>query len=181
LPNVYLIGYRGTGFKDKRYAGEAALIRAGHVGISFEGKESMILGFHPTQAASEEIGDDEAVIEWLKEHHSLDGTLQEDTSLFVRAYELAQQGARTTVWQMTIPLSEEDFERIRAQALAWYEEQKIFAYAFPPDDEPPLDTQDNCATFPRKLGLPLPEATGKLLDYIPAIEAVGEKWKARKD
>jgi hypothetical protein len=181
LPNVYIIGFRGTGFKDKRYLDEEALIRAGHVGISFEGIENLILGFHPTQKASHAIGDDEAVIEWLKEHHSLEGALQEDTALFERADELAEQGARTVVWQMSISLSEEDFEHVYTQALKWYQEQKIFLYAFPPDDEPPLESQDNCATFPRKLGLPLPEPTGRLLDYIPAIEKVGQKWQLRKD
>jgi len=177
LPNVYIIGFRGTGFRDKRYFGEEALIRAGHVGISFEGNKDRILGFHPTQDAIAVIGDDEAVIERLKGHHSVDGALQDDTMIFQRAFELAEFGARTEVWQMAIASSNEEFERIRIQALEWYQEQKIFSYAFPPDDKPPIESQDNCATFLRKLGLPLPEPTGKLLDFIPAIKADGHEWQ----
>jgi hypothetical protein len=39
------------------------------------------------------------------------------------------------------------------------------------------EDRDNCATFPRKLGLPLPETTGQLRWYIAQLENTGEKWQ----
>ena len=45
MKKIYLIGFRGTGFRDAKFSGEPALIRAGHVAIAFEGFEDRILGF----------------------------------------------------------------------------------------------------------------------------------------
>lgn len=176
MKKIYLIGFRGTGFRDARFNQEPALIRAGHVGFAFEGEPKRILGFHPTEEASQAVGDDTAVIEWLKEHNTLPGTLQDDTAIFNRAHQLAEQGARTQVWQMTIQLEDRVFERIRQQALQWYNDGTTFSYAFPRQgDDTPTD-RDNCATFPRRLGLPLPEPSGQLIKYISALESVDEHW-----
>ncbi|WP_156443637.1 hypothetical protein [Burkholderia sp. MSMB1835] len=35
----------------------------------------------------------------------------------------------------------------------------------------------NCATFPGRLGIPIPETTGKLQYYMPELEKVGTPWK----
>ena len=73
---VYLLGFRGVGFKVKD---EFALIRAGHVGWQLEG-DDRIFGFHPTPTAIEAAGGEEAAIRILKdEHDTLDGTVQIDT------------------------------------------------------------------------------------------------------
>ena len=97
MKKIYLIGFRGTGFRDAKFSREPALIRAGHVAIAFEGDENRILGFHPTWEAIEAVGGEEAAIAWLKAKKTLEGTLQEDYSIFARALELAEQDARTTV------------------------------------------------------------------------------------
>ena len=73
MKNIYLIGFRGTSFQDPQYTQEPTLIRAGHVGIAFEDDLDLILGFHPTVEAIENIGGDEAAIEWLKENEPLEG------------------------------------------------------------------------------------------------------------
>jgi hypothetical protein len=177
MKKVYLIGFRGTGFRDAKFRGEPALIRAGHVGIAFEGAEDRILGFHPTPEAVAAVGGDEAAIDWLKARKTLDGALQEDYSIFVRAAELVQRGARTTVWQLIVEVPDEDFERIRQQAIAWYNERKVFAYAFPPEE--PMPDRDNCATFPRRLGLPLLDPIGQIKDYVRVLEQQGERWKPK--
>lgn len=177
MKKIYFVGFRGTGFQDKEYRGEPALIRAGHVGIIFENEPSMILGFHPTAEAIAEIGSEDDAIEWLKENEPLEGSLQEDYEIFYRAFELQRQGARTEIWQITIEVSEEDFARIHAQALEWYTKEEKFTYAFPPIGKPPLPERDNCATFPRRLGLPLPEPTGQLTRYIEALKNIGTQWK----
>jgi len=177
MKNVYLIGFRGTGFRDKKYAQEPALIRAGHVGLVFEGSEALVIGFHPTEEAVNAVGGEDAAIEWLKAKQTLDGTLQEDTGIFLRAVELAQLDARTAVWQLAIEVPDEDFERIRQQTIEWYTAKKVFAYAFPPDE--PMPDRDNCATFPRRLGLPQLDPIGQIKDYVRILEEEGELWKPK--
>jgi hypothetical protein len=158
MRKIYLIGFRGTGFRAKQFSHEPALIRAGHVGFFFEGFEETIWGFHPAPEAIDAVGDEDAAIDWLKAKQTLDGILQEDYSIFVRAVELAQKGAHTTVWQYVVEVSDDKFERIRQQALTRYNEKKVFTYAFPSDE--PVPDRDNCATFPRRLELPLLDPVG---------------------
>lgn len=177
MKKVYLIAFRGTGFRDPAFKHEPALIRAGHVGFAFEGDEDDIFGFHPTSLAVEEIGGEEAAIEWLKTGKSLQGALQKDNSIFIRANELVQLGARTQVWCMTVEVSDEEFMRIQKQSVEWYNEGKIFPYAFPTDKLDPQ--QDNCATFPRKLGLPILDSVGQIRDYVRILEQEGHIWQPK--
>ena len=179
MKNVYLVGFRGTGFRNEKHKDEPLLIRAGHVGFYFEDDPNLIFGFHPTEQAVSAIGNDREVINWLKNHRMLEGTLHDDTAIFRRAYELAQSGAPTDVWQIAIPVQNNDFNRIREQAEQWYNDGKVFMYSFPPAE--PKTDRDNCATFPRRLGLPLPETTGNLREYIPAIQINGERWAPKGD
>ncbi len=134
-----------------------------------------ILGFHPTPEAIVDVGGDEAAIAWLKARNTLDGTLQVDTSVFVRAAELALAGARTSVYQLVVQVSDKEFERIHRQAIQWYNEKRVFAYAFPPDE--PMPDRDNCATFPRRLGLPVLDPVGQIKDYVRELQSQGEPWK----
>ncbi|MEO8396504.1 MAG: hypothetical protein ABI700_26155 [Chloroflexota bacterium] len=177
MKKVYLIGFRGTGFQNSAYANEPVLIRSGHVGFSFEGIRENILGFHPAQDVIDSAGGDEIVIEKLKNGENFDGILQADRAIFTRAAELVKHGLRTTVWQIAIELSDEDFERVQRQTLQWYTEKKRFTYAFPARTGIPSGEQDNCATFPRRLGLTLPESSGQLVKFIAALENAGERWK----
>lgn len=179
MKNVYLVGFRGAGFRNKQYQNEPLLIRAGHVGFYFEDEPERIFGFHPTVEAVNSIGDDAEVIEWLKHHRVLEGTIHDDTLIFHYADELARSDAPTSVWQMAIPLETERYEYIRTQTEQWYNDQKVFLYSFPPAE--PKTDRDNCATFPRRLGLPLPESTGNLREYIPALQATGEPWSSKGD
>jgi hypothetical protein len=175
MKKIYLIGFRGTGFQDRRYVQEAALIRAGHVGFAFEGDETQIFGFHPTPEAIETVGSDEAAIEWLKAKKPLDGRLQNDYEVFARAAQLALQGARTQVFQLAIEVSDEEFERIHERAKEWYNQARVFQYAFP--SEPLAQDRGNCATFPRRLGLPLLDPIGQIKDYVRVLEQRGEMWR----
>ena len=177
MKTIYLIGFRGTSFQVPEYKAEPALIRAGHVGFAFEDEPDFIFGFHPTPDAIDLVGGEDAAIEWLKENEPLDGALQADHDLFARAYELHRQGARTEVWQLAMDVADADYERIRAQALQWYTEKTVFTYAFPERGQPPLPDRDNCATFPRRLALPLPEPTGQLARYMLILETEGTRWK----
>ena len=179
VKSIDLIGFIGVGIRDKQYQAEPGLIKVGHVGICFE-NEDRILGFHPTPEAIDAIGGAREAMNWLrnrKDGNRLDGSLQDDTAIFERAYQLSLQGARCTVWQQTISVDEDTFKSIRTQANQWYEEQTLFPYAFPLSID---DIEwDNCATFPRRLGLTLPETTGQLQRYIPQLQANGKAWRPK--
>jgi hypothetical protein len=176
VKSILLIGFRGTGFHDSRYRNEPALIQAGHVGIVFEDHPKDIYGFHPTQLAIEQIGGEDIALEWLKENEPLEGALQLDTWIFIRAFQLSIAGARTKVWKWTIYVSDEEYNHIQKQVFHWYTQETVFIYAFPPRDQEPHPDRDNCATFPRRLGLPLPEVSGQITKYILALESIGEEW-----
>lgn len=180
MKHVYIIGFVGTGIRDARYRDEHGLIQLGHVGLTFEGEPDIILGFHPTPEAIKAIGGQEAALMWLrnrKDGNRLEGCLQNDVAIFERAYDISQTNPQTTVWQMVQELDDEIFVQCQAQAFTWYNEKRIFPYALPlPSRE---IAWDNCATFPRHLGLELPETSGQLQRYIPILEANGTLWKPR--
>jgi hypothetical protein len=86
---------------------------------------------------------------------------------------------RTQVWQLAITASDEEFQRILALTLLWYTEQRLFPYAFP--SEPRSPDRDNCATFPRRLGLTPPELTGQLVNDVPLLAEGGQRWQPQED
>lgn len=178
MKKVYLVGFRGVGFKNRAFEDEDALIWAGHVGFCFEDEEYLIYGFHPTPEASEQIGDSKAVVAWLKRHNPIAGRLFDDTPIFLRAYELSLLGVDTTVWELVVELEDHEFEAIRALTKEWYNNHTEFLYAFPSlDNDDEESITDNCATFPRRVGIPIPEETGNLRDYIPLLQENGKRWR----
>lgn len=180
MKRVYFIGFLGTGIRDVRYQKEHGLIQLGHVGLAFEGEPALMLGFHPTPEAIEAIGGQEAALKWLrnrKDGNRLDGCLHNDVAIFACAYEISQSNPRISVWELAQEVDEEAFEKLRKQAFEWYNKKRIFPYALP---LPSREIEwDNCATFPRRLGLDLPETSGQLLRYIPILQAGGRLWKPR--
>jgi hypothetical protein len=180
MKKVYVIGFLGLGIRDPRYQTEPGLIKVGHVGIAFEGHEEQILGFHPSPEAIEAVGGPDKALAWLRNRKAgnrLDGCLQDDTRIFERAYQLSQDNSQCMVWQTAVEFDEARFERLREQAQQWYNAKTIFPYAFP------LATRevawDNCATFPRHLGISLPESSGQLQKYIPTLQDGGMRWKPK--
>jgi len=179
VKQIYLIGFRGTGLRLGQFKNEPLLIRVGHVGFYFEGDENRVFGFHPTVEAAQAIGDESAIIDWLKKLNPIPGTIHDDTDLFRRADELTEMGARTQVWEMPIEVTDDDFERKRDLTLLWYTQQKVFLYSFPSEEL--IADRDNCATFPRRLGLRLPEETGQLIAYVPKLAQHGTRWRPKED
>lgn len=178
MKQIYFIGFLGTGIRNVRYQNEHGLIRLGHVGIAFEDAPSFIFGFHPTSEAIEAIGGQEAALNWLRNRKAgnrLDGCLQNDSMIFERAYEISQIDPVTTVWEKAYSIEHEVFEYVQKQTMQWYNEKRIFPYALP---LPSREIEwDNCATFPRRLGLVLPETSGQLQLYIAALQLDGRLWK----
>jgi hypothetical protein len=179
MKRIHLLAFRGTGFSNPQYRSEPALVRAGHVGIRFE-DDNVIYGFHPTAEAAINAGGENAIIELLKEHVHQPGSLQIDTLVFVRAVELARQGAPTEVYSLEYEFTDEEFERIFATVNELHETQKEFWYNFP-DDEGEFNVGEyNCATFPEVFGLRLPIRTGYIRDYVLAMKDLGASlWQAK--
>jgi hypothetical protein len=176
MKTIYLIGFRGAGIRPQ-YQDEDGLILLGHVGIAFEGKLKQILGFHPTKEALAAFDSPQAALRWLRERKTLDGCLQDDTEIFKRASILARDNPHLTVWQYPVQLDDEKFETVKKQTFAWYNEGKVFPYGLPAQKQ----SWDNCATFPRQLGLALPEATGNLYLYIGILKKEGSVWQEEEE
>jgi hypothetical protein len=175
---IYLIGFRGVGFKDPAYQSESPLIQAGHVGWYFA-EESVIYGFHPTSETVADYGGMTALLKALKRHEIVAATVQDDSAIFERANELAKQGGTTNVWEQRIKIAQAEVNRMRELTQSWLSNQTVFRYTFP-FNIMAHDQIDNCATFPRWLGLPLPHYNGQLIDYIPKLASYGQLWSPKK-
>jgi hypothetical protein len=176
MKQIYLIGFRGVGIRPQ-YQNENGLILLGHVGFAFEDNRKQILGFHPTPQAIQAFETPQDALQWLRDRKTLDGCLQDDTAIFQRAYVLSKNNAHITVWQHSIEIENDDYSQIQSRALKWYNEGKIFPYGLPATNQ----TWDNCATFPRHLGLPLPETTGNLYLYIRILSKIGVPWQMEEE
>ena len=166
---IEIYGFRGAGTTAEEFIEIEALIYAGHVGISFD-RGKTIYGFtpHAPDLSSAEI------IETLKRKKSFPGQVLDDTAIFHRAQDLAEQGYRTQVYVQSIPVPNTDFNRIRKQVLGEVGGSPLVGkrYAFPG----PKGCY-NCATWPASHGIPIPEPTGQLRDYIPRLMELGRPWK----
>lgn len=182
MPIIQLVAFRGTGGvinRNSPYFGqEPGLVRAGHVGLKsiLADDPEAIIGFSPTPDATNALGGEQDLLDKLvKEHDAQPGCLQDDTAVFERAYELIDETrGRTTVWMLDVEISDDALREIRS----WYTEQYTAKYNLP-EKEPPefQEGQYNCATFPAKLNVPIPAATGKLQQYIKyMIEKGAVEW-----
>ena len=172
---VEIIGFRG----DATLTEEAQLIQLGHVGVSTNGGEA-IYGFHPSQAAVNELGDE--TLPFLKAGGAMRGQVYDDTGIFSQASKLASQGARTTVYRMPVSVSAEQYSQIEGSISAQVKNPSLTQGWYTLSNKVngeyvPMPPQcNNCATWPRTLGLPLPENTRFLHRYIPILEKLGTIW-----
>lgn len=172
MPQVTLIVFRGTGF-GPLHSHLPALIQAGHAAVYLE-TDLVIYGYHPTPSACAPFRDDNAILEWLKEHLPMDGSVYNDRPTFDLAFELAQQGEQTTVWILGIDVDDATLEHVRTTLLQWYNEGEIGIYGFPRVDDFP---SENCITFLRRLNIDLPDQTGSVRRLIEQmIERGAQRW-----
>ncbi|MCI0712583.1 MAG: hypothetical protein L0154_20675 [Chloroflexi bacterium] len=181
---VKIVAFRGTGFRNSEYKSEPGLVRSGHVGIIFEEDVHTIYGFHPTSQAEEDAGGIEELITLLKSHYRQPGTVQVDSGIFLRAYELAEQGKldrQTEVLALTYELPDDLYRSAREKILTWHKSQTQFWYNFPKrygDFDP---GEFNCAVFPKQTGIPIPLDDGNVKKYISAMREQGAtKWDPTK-
>ncbi len=137
---------------------EECLLYTGHVGISF-GSKTPIYGFNPS------TGDKPGweVISGLKEKLSTEklypGVITDDSSVFKSA---KRKGLNYKVLEYQFPESE--YEKIYKKFLK--EKTKTnFTYSFPDKGG-----DCNCATWPKKIGIPIPIDKGNMKVYIGSFD-----------
>jgi filamentous hemagglutinin len=181
---VTIIAFRGVGYRRSEHKKEPALIQVGHVGIMFEDDLETIYGFHPTQETVDAVGGLDELINLLKKRERQPGTVQDDTLVFIRAYELAQKGElgrRTQVYQITYDLDDEAYDTARAEVLDLYQTQGKIWYNFPKTDGRFDEDECNCALFPSLVGIPIPSANGMVSEYIQEMRSKGATlWQPPK-
>ena len=182
LSEVRIVGFQGV--RAARYATalhphESGLIKAGHIGISLDGGQT-IYGFHPTpEAIAAFASPDDAFIYLRDGKNELPGGVYDDTAVFARAAELARQGVPTDVWQLSIPVSAAEFARIAdelQQTVAKGSALGIMYRLSLRRGAPMPEGSDNCATWPRNLGLPLLHVTGQIRRCLEVLKDKGVPW-----
>ena len=177
-PTISLFGVRGGGRTPDADGVLHPYQYTGHVGYSFDGGKT-IWGFGPA------TGDASAaeVFANLKSSGSYPGIITDDQEAFglISGDPLPARGgggAPQTVYEWKIPVTQDQFDSIVGahEELVARGPMDNIRYQWPPKSgEWPADTY-NCATFPGRLGIPIPETTGKLQSYMPELEKLGTPW-----
>lgn len=175
MKTVFVFAFRGTGrSKTSPFASEPPLIKLGHVGFALEENPNVIWGFRPTDEAASHFSDDSALINHLSEGKSLPGTLYNDYAIFARAAQLQKEGAQTEVRRLGLPMSDEDFDRLVKTLETITITGQHFNYALPSDDR----QSDNCATFPKRIGVPLWNTKGIIREFMDdMIRLDADRWR----
>lgn len=138
-------------------SGEECLLYTGHVGISFEA-DSPIYGFNPDTGTEQSW----QVIENLKRRAAggkpYPGVVTDDTSVFSTA-----KARGLTVLKLELIYPESRYQEIKSR----FDSEKgksEYHYSFPN-----RGGDCNCATWPARLGVFVPEASGVMKAYIEAM------------
>lgn len=182
MPKIQIIAFRGTGgFYNPKYQSLPGLLKAGHVGFKFE-DDPIIYGFHPSSKAEEQAGGEDKLLEALLSHEPQEGVLQDDTAIFVQAYQKHQTGERTKVWVLEQSVSDDEYQKIKQETMQWYNSGKVFMYNLPQRDGTFNENEYNCAVFPKLLNITIPLDNGKVYEYIEKmIELGASEWQPTQD
>ncbi len=167
MATIWLLGFQGAGKSGYlRYIDSAPLLVAGHVGISWDAGRS-IYGFtpHAPGLTSRQI------LEALRAGGSFDGIVADDHAVFALAAREAAAGyLRSPVYAAPQTVTDARLRAIEAAVRAGRAASPVrdLRYRWPQSGDRP---GHNCATWPGTLGLALPEPSGLLARYIPALVA----------
>nr|WP_297350314.1 PAAR domain-containing protein [uncultured Caldimonas sp.] len=173
---ISLYGFRGAG-SVADLAGRNAphpYVVTGHVGYSFNGGKT-IYGFGPNVPKNMSSYD---AVQSLRNKVTYPGKITDDTALFKAVSArpaIGRDGKPQVVVEQKIPVSKAEFGRIKAEhdAIGVNRPMDDVRYGFPDEGACTF----NCATFPSKLGIPIPETSGNLRNYIPQLEKNGNVWQ----
>jgi hypothetical protein len=152
------------------------------VGISVDGGKT-IIGFTPDRPADMDMAE---FMRSLFAHDAFPGIVGDDTRVFERARQKAKSGWNTepiSVVELVDKPAKIDVARQVAKMSGMKPGEHGLGYSFPkptPTDGEhfaPSNGYDaacvrNCATFPEKVGVAIPEPSGNLGSYMPELE----KW-----
>lgn len=167
MATIWLLGFQGAKRSAfARYVAGAPLLLTGHVGLSWDDGRT-IYGFTPH---TPELTPRQ-VVEALRAGGSFDGVVADDRAIFALAAREAAAGyLRSPVYIAPQAVDDERLRAIEATVLADRAASPLPArrYSWPRPGEP---ARFNCATWPGTLGLALPEPSGLLSRFIPALAA----------
>ena len=173
MAELWLLGFRGaTRASYHAFAAADPLLYTGHVGLSFD-RGATIYGFSAYAPGEPPRG----VIARLKRGETYPGTVRDDRAVFERAAVAADRGLLASpVYLWVQALNAATLAGIRARF-----EDKPIGSALPEKRYGWLAGRAgvyNCATWPRSLGVVLPEESGQLADFIAALRLVsgGQRW-----
>lgn len=127
------------------------------------------LGFTPV---TPDIMSNSDVIAALKKHVSFPGQVLDDTAIFHLAQDHGMQ-----VYKQSISVSASEFSEIQSRVINDINNSPMFdkTYSFP---EPPYNCAPyNCATWPSTNGIPIPESSGVMTDYMKILAEIGTPWR----
>lgn len=173
VPELWLLGFRGaTRASYRAFAEGDPLLHTGHVGLSLD-RGATIYGFSPLVPGAPP----REVIDRLKRGETFPGVVRDDRTVFERAVVAAERGllgSPVYLWARELDASamEGIGERLVAELLGQAAAEKRYGWLVA------REGVYNCATWPRSLGVTLPEETGQLADYIDALRRVagGRQW-----
>jgi len=157
------------------------LLKYGHVGVSLDGGKT-IWGFTPDRESRPDMSDEEFVA-LISSNVPVPGLVKDDTEIF----RLAEKYMHEFGWNTDVITSVQVVDSEQKAALRDQVERMSGNggkgegdghgknYQFP-YDQPRQGSNyagsecRNCATFMEFLGLPIPESTGILAEYIPALK-----------
>jgi len=159
------------------------LLWAGHVGVSLDGGKT-VYGLTPSAPKTMTVDD---VVAALKRHEAFPGHVADDTSAFDGARRMVDEHGWDTRIERTVVLLEKPQQSNllgRVMELSGMQPGAHgFGYSFPLNEAKggqfyqasngfAADAVRNCAAFPEKLGLPIPEQSGVMKVYMTELK----KW-----
>lgn len=162
--------------------GRDPLMFAGHVGLSFDGGKT-IYGFLPAKPDEVPM---ENFLDYLLAHNAVRGNVANDTAIFRRAEEHAADDGWSTNLKSVVELVDTAEKSAAIKTIVEMVAGKhALGYMFPyPEPVNGSYYQDsngyraddlaNCAAFPAMIGVRIPEPSGNLHLYMPALD----EWAA---
>ena len=164
MPQLWLLGFQGaTRAGYRSYRDTDPLLVTGHVGVSLDGGGT-IYGFSPLAPDLTP----HALIDALAAGIAFPSIVRNDRAVFHRAAAAAARGYTQTPFYLWT-------QEVTAEAWATVAARLQVARTNAPDDNPPYswpvlpESGYNCATRPVTLGVAIPEPSGRLARYIPAL------------
>ncbi len=169
---------------------EDPLLMAGHVAISWDGGKT-VYGFTPDTSTPGVAGlSVETVVQKLRNGEVIPGNVKLDNDHYEKAAaKLAKKGWDTEVTRVVMTFDPNERSAIKNRTLGELEANErgehSHGYWFPKKDTMPKDTvatngQEfagnliaNCAAWLRLAGVPIPEPTGRMSEYMPALKEWG--------